>query len=150
MSHILEYVEQVQGLAPRFTKCPEHQRLAYAIETVVEGALPPSTVSLEEARAFIERVCLDEGHDVPEIVHHAMRAFTACAKHDAYTIVLGERSTNVLTLCHELAHLIEGKGVGHDGPWRDQFVHLARRHVSLEHGALLHNLYQRCGLRTAW
>lgn len=150
MSHIREYVARVHALAPSFTKCPEHQRLAYAVETVVEGALPLSTIGLADARAFVERVCLDEEVDVPDVVQHRLRNFTACARHDSHTIVLSDSTTTTLVLCHELAHLIEGKGVGHTDSWRDQFVHLVRRHVSVDHGALLHSLYQRCDLPTAW
>lgn len=151
MSHVSEYLTEVRSMGSRFSKrMPEHQRLVYAVEAVVAGVLPSATVSLHGARAFVDAICEDLGVDTPEVIVKSVRGFTACASHSAYTIVLSTKSISTMVLCHELAHLLCGEGEGHHENWRTTFVRLARRFVSVEHGALLHTLYNRCDLPTAW
>lgn len=151
MSHITELVERVRATAPRFTKCPEHQQLVYAVESIVAVELSAPYVDLWNAQAFIEEVCLDLDVDIPAVERHKIeKRFVACASHSRYTITISASTVSTLTLCHELAHLLVHEHAGHHKEWRNQFVELARRYVSVEHGALLHSLYNRCGLDTAW
>lgn len=152
MTHISEYAQQVRRASGLFRSAmPEHQRLVYAVETVVAGVIPCPAVSVTEARSFIHDVCMEMDLDVPDVVVSRIRGgFTACASHDNHAIVLSSQSTNRLILCHELAHLICMKGEGHHEEWRTTFVSLARRFISVEHGALLHALYNRCDLPTSW
>lgn len=151
MTHILELTERVQTLAPRFKKCPDHQQLVYAVESIVGAELPAPTVDLWGAQAFIADVANEIGADIPEIVREKISdRFVACASHERYVIVLGASTVSTLTLCHEFAHLLVSKTAGHRKEWRNQFVNLARSFVSCEHGALLVHLYNRVGLDTHW
>ena len=152
MSHISDYVAQVQGVSGLFSpRMPEHQRMVYAVESVVAQVLPSATLNLSTAQRFLSDLCMEVSVDEPElIVKRIGGGFSACASHEHYTIVLSTKTTNGLELCHELAHLMSGKGVGHHEDWRTNFVRLARIGVSVEHGALLHSLYNRCDLPCRW
>lgn len=151
MTHVSEFVTEVRSVGERFSKrMPEHQRLVYAVEAVVAGVLPSATVSLHGAREFVDAICADLGVNTPEVIVKNIRGFTACASHDAYTIVLSKDTISTMVLCHELAHLLCDESEGHHDEWRTTFVRLARRFISVEHGALLHTLYNRCDLPTAW
>jgi hypothetical protein len=152
MSHVSEYLTEVQGVAKRFrSPMPEHQRLVYAVESVVKSVLPSRVVTADDAQTFIDGVCADLDLVAPEvIVKRVGRGFLACASHEHHAIIVSTPSIDLLTLCHELAHLICMTGEGHHDEWRTTFVGLARRFVSVEHGALLHTLYNRCDLPTAW
>lgn len=150
MSHITEYQDKVRRYVPLFKSMPVHQATVYAIETVVESALPLSEIGLDSARRFIEEVSMEVDIDMPEVVRKSVRSFEACASHNAYTIVLSRSTCTTLTLCHELAHLMCGAGEGHHEQWRSTFVRLARRFISVEHGALLHNLYNKHDLPCEW
>lgn len=155
MSHVTEYLSEVHDVSRRFRKkygaeMPEHQRLVYSVEAVVAGVLPSATVSLHGARAFVDAMCEELGVDTPEVIVKRVRGITACASHSAYTIVLSTATISTMVLCHELAHLLTDENEGHHEEWRTTFVRLARRFISVEHGALLHTLYNRCDLPTAW
>ena len=108
-------------------------------------------MSLDEARSFVHDLCMEIEVDVPEVIVKKIgKGFAACASHEAYTIVLGTKSTTTLTLCHELAHLLCDQGEGHHEDWRTTFVRLVRSSISVETAALLHTLYNRCDLPTGW
>lgn len=149
MTHILSYVEDVRAGVKGYGRIPEHQALAYSTEHIVQRALPLPLLNLEEARAFIDKVCGIEDIDVPRVERpqYLNKRFEACASHDDYFIAL-RGSHSPMTLCHELAHCLTADGHGFD--WRSKFVHLTRTHVSVEHGALLRTLYVRLDLPTDW
>lgn len=150
MSHVSEYVDSVQSTARCFKRMPQHQALVYAVESVVQRVLPSATVDLDGARDFIDAICADLDINTPTVVVQALRGFSACASHEKQTIVLSTKSTTTMVLCHELAHLMCGSDEGHHDEWRSTFIRLARRFISVEHGALLHTLYNRCDLPCAW
>lgn len=149
MTHILEYVETAKAGAKAYKRMPEHQALVYSAEYLVSQAFPTKRLSLNEARAFIEYVCDIEDIDVPSVERpeYLNKRFNACASKTGYFIAINGRATT-LTLCHELAHCLTSDGHGEE--WRTKFVHLARTHVSVEHGALLHALYTRLNLPAKW
>lgn len=151
MSHVSEYVASVQGRVSAYKRMPLHQATVYAVESVVHAVTPPAVIGSSGAQAFIDDLCDDMEIDSPEVIVNEIKGgFVACASKDHYAIILSTNNTDVLTLCHELAHLLCPKGEGHNEEWRTTFVRLARRYVSVEHGALLHTLYNRCDLPTAW
>lgn len=151
MSHVTEYLSLVQKMLPKYINMPLHQAGAYAIESVVHAVLPPAVMASDNAQSFIDDICDDLEIDAPSvIVEKISGGFVACASQKHYAIILSTKSTDALTLCHELAHLLCPKDEGHNEEWRTTFVRLARRYVSVEHGALLHTLYNRCDLPTAW
>ena len=130
---------------------PKNQRLVYAVELVVASVLPSAHLSVHEAQTFVDGVCDAENLDAPEVlVARVGRGFAACASHERHAIVLSTKHTSALTALHELAHLLCDENEGHHEEWRGTFVRLVRRYISVEHGALLHTLYNRCGLPTAW
>lgn len=149
MSHILEYVETVKAGVKAYGRMPEHQALVYSTENLVECAFPLPRLTINDARDFIESVCDLEDIDAPRVETplYLNKRFSACAsKKDYFIAVNGAVST--LTLCHELAHCLTDDGHGEE--WRTKFVHLARTHVSVEHGALLYALYTRLNLPAKW
>lgn len=152
MNHVSEFISSVENTAKYYgPKYPRHQKLTYAIESVVARALPSRTTDLWGAREFIEGVCLGIGADIPEVVRGKIdKNFTATASKKHNVITLGASTTSTLTLCHELAHILVSENVGHHKEWRDKFVYLVRHAVSVEHGALLYTLYTRSGLPTDW
>lgn len=150
--HISELLTSVEKTTANYgSQYPNHQKLVYAIESVVDRVLPSPTVDLWGARSFIENLCADLEVDVPTITREKIKDnHVACAMHGRYHIVLGQSVVSTLTLCHELSHLLVEAGVGHHKPWRDKFVDTARHAVSIEHGALLCTLYNRSDLTTDW
>ena len=153
MTHILEYKELTQRTARSFLrKFPEHQAFVYAVESVVATTFPQTTVSVFEARRFIENICDERSVDTPIVQSVSAiggASFVACASHKHYTISLKGKQTK-LTLCHELAHLLCDSDVGHEEPWRSLFVDITRQHIGVEQGAFLHSLYTRLDLPTQW
>lgn len=149
MTHIIDYVDNAKAGAKAYKGMPEHQALVYSAEALVEQAFPANRLSLDEARAFIESVCDLEDIDVPSVVRpeYLNKRFSACASKKDYFIAVNGRVTT-LTLCHELAHCLTDDGHGEE--WRTKFIHLARTHVSVEHGALLYALYTRLNLPAEW
>lgn len=148
MTHILELQERVEARAQALTRYPEHQASVYAIENVVESALPLHCFSIHTSRQFVERVCEAEAVDVPNIVSARISNAIASASAERYEIVLSRR-VSALTLLHELAHCLT-PNAGHTEPWRTKFVQLVRAHLSVDHASLLYHLYQRNGLDCQW
>lgn len=149
MTHIIEYVESAKAGAKAYKRMPEHQALVYSAESLVSQAFPLPLLTLDESRAFIESVCDIEDIDAPSVERpeYMSARVLACASDLGYFIAL-KRPVSTLTLCHELAHCLTNDG--HGEQWRTKFVHLARTHVSVEHGALLHALYTRLNLPAKW
>ncbi len=149
MTHIIEYVETAKAGAKAYKRMPEHQALVYSAESLVSQAFPLPLLTFEESQAFIESVCDIEDIDAPSVVRpeYMSARVLACASDIGYFIAL-KRRVSTLTLCHELAHCLTKDG--HGEQWRTKFIHLARTHVSVEHGALLYALYTRLNLPAKW
>jgi hypothetical protein len=149
MTHIIEYVETTKAGAKAYKGMPEHQALVYSAESLVSQALPLPLLTFDESRAFIEYICDIEDIDSPRVERpeYLNKRFIACASKSKYLIALNGK-VSTLTLCHELAHCLTDNGHGEE--WRTKFIHLARTHVSIEHGALLYALYTRLNLPAKW
>lgn len=151
MNHIIEYVEDARARAQALShRMPIHQALVYAVEHIVERALPLHRYGIAESRRFIEQVCEVEDIETPAVLvaEYISNNCQATANATEYRIALKGKQTH-LTLLHELAHLI-AKGAGHTEPWRTVFVRLVRTHISVEHAGLLHSLYARLDLASDW
>lgn len=149
MTHIIEYVQDTFSLAKRFDKrMPDHQRHTYAAEAVVERALPLTRESVEDIEHFIVAMCIEEDLDIPSIETSAIEGFDAAASRKRYRIIFTGPATR-MTACHELAHCVVDED-GHGPAWRALYVHLVRKHVSIEHAALLHALFNRVDLPVDW
>lgn len=138
------YLERVRDIAPAYRKCSTEQATCYAVEYVVGMVLPVQRLTFDEAVDLIEGIALDEDIDVPHV--ERLRANATCdgvASHAKHAIGL-KAQTDRLTVCHEMAHILAG--FGHDDLWRDAYVALVRRYVSVQHASLLHTLYLRSGL----
>lgn len=138
------YLERVRDIAPAYPKCSTEQALCYAVEHVVGTVLPVQRLTFTEAVDIIEDIALDHDVDVPHVERlRADARFDGVASHSTNTIGL-KGTTDRLTVCHEVAHILAG--FGHDDLWRDAYVALVRRYVSVQHASLLHTLYLRSGL----
>ncbi len=146
--HISELAGKARARARAFPKAPEWQALTYGVESVVSDVLPPRVWSVTDAQRWVDEACLTLDVDVPEVVTARIKGAHACADRDGYRIIL-KGPTSALTLAHELAHLLATER-GHGEDWRNTYVRVARATVSVEHGALLHALYQRVGLTARW
>jgi hypothetical protein len=137
------YVADIAQHAQRHAgRMPESQALVYGVEHVVERVMPSRVLtSLNDARQWLERVCETEGWDTPEVQRIRSTKWSGVASSEWQVIGLSTRAT-VLTLAHELAHVTCGAD-GHGEVWREQFVHIVREHVSVQHASLLHTLYNR-------
>lgn len=149
MNHISEYVEATLRLAKHFdARMPDHQRNTYAAESLVERALPLVKHDVMTNRRFIYDICVEEDFDFPEVIEWEVEGFDASASRKNYRIVLGGPATS-MTACHELAHCVVDEP-GHGPVWRAMYVHLVRKHVSIEHAALLWALFNRVDLPVDW
>lgn len=146
---IFDYQTRSLLLARRYDqRMPEHQRITYAVEQVVEEVLPLPVWGEEHLTDILHDICLLEDVDAPMLEQWVgSRGFTASANRSRYTIHVGG-PVSTMTLCHELAHCLAGEG--HDDEWRERYVGLVRRHVGVEHAALLCKLFTMCGLKTKW
>lgn len=141
---IHDYLDRVQRVTRAFPTCSTEQALCYAVESVVASVLPVQRLTFAEAVDLVEDIALDEDIDVPHVERlRANASSEGVASHTKHAIGL-KAQTDRLTVCHEMAHILAG--FGHDDLWRDAYVALVRRYVSVQHASLLHTLYLRSGL----
>lgn len=149
MSVIHEYLQQVQEGVDLFdSKCSVEQALAYSVEHVASAILPTRVVSFDQACDLIDEIAFDCNINAPTVLRlRSDSRWAGTASHEAHCVSL-KGSTTLLTVCHEMAHILAG--FGHDEWWRTKFVALVRKYVSVDHASLLHVLYNRSGLLTEW
>lgn len=144
---IFALMEDVQAIvATRNRRMPTHQATVYAIEHVVERVLPSRRIARRHAQAWLDAVCEAEGWDTPSVEPIRSTKWQGVASREQNAIGIAGAETTVLTLAHELAHIVCGED-GHDECWRHAFVNIVREHVSVEHASLLHTLYARFQLQ---
>ena len=115
--------------------------LTYEAETRYEDTMPTRVLTLAEATAWLEELCAAEDLDPPTLVQQRLsRNIEAAALPDEWCIVVRDVAPTQHTILHELAHL-SCANKGHGREFRTQLVRFTRRHVSLEHAALLHRLF---------
>ena len=126
-------------------RSPE-QETVYRCEDLVESAIGSRALDSRLVSHWLERVCEREDVDLPGIVVlRAAPVLLASADADSHSICLRGRTTTAATVLHELAHLTCGTD-SHGVLFRDEFVRLARAHISVEWAALLHRTYVEHGL----
>ena len=142
------YMEAVRGsVEKRSPKMPEHQATVYAIEREVAYHLPSQVIATKDAFAWLDRVCETEGWDTPMVDRIRSTKWAGVANAEGNVIGISGSSTTVLTLAHELAHIVCGER-GHNECWRHAFVNIVRDHISVQHASLLHTLYERFQLQS--
>lgn len=118
----------------------------YDAETAFEEAMPTRTLTLSEARAWIEELCSAEDIDTPDLhVAHLRPGFHAAALPEEWCVLVADVAPTQHTLLHELAHL-SCANRGHGREFRTQLVRYMRRYVSIEHAAELHRRFTAADL----
>ena len=120
--------------------------LTYEVEAAFEDAMPTRSLTIAEAREWLEGVCRAEDLDTPDL--HVARlhpTFEAAAIHDDWCLLVADVAPTQHTLLHELAHL-SCANRGHGREFRTQLVRFLRRWVSVDHAADLHRRFVAAGL----
>lgn len=144
MTHISELVAEATAAAPRWGRCPREQALVYACENIADRECP--TRVLDDVRGFVERACLEDDIDVPNLEFRPLqRRCEGLAEHTSRTLTFPRRSVPLQVVVHEMSHLLAPVD-GHGLLFRDEMVRLARRHAGIEHASLLHSLFRGVGL----
>jgi len=120
--------------------------LTYEVEAAFEDAMPTRSLTIAEARAWLEDVCRAEDLDTPDLHVARLRpTFEAAAIHDEWCLLVADVAPTQHTLLHELAHL-SCANRGHGREFRTQLVRFLRRWVSVDHAADLHRRFVAAGL----
>lgn len=146
MTHIGELVLTAQQRVPQYVGCSEEQALTYACEDVVVDVLGSRVMSLAELREWLVNVCEQEDVDAPILASLHGNSRVVGSADITNNIVCVRRDTpTVAVVLHELAHVVSRSEV-HDATFRNCVVDLWRRHMSVEHAALIHQLFMRSAL----
>lgn len=146
MSDLNTFVQVAIVRANEYQKCSPEQALTYACEDIVDNEIGSRNFSSHHVEQWLQHVCTREDIDMPQVVvGRATRTSLASADIESHTICLRGKVTTAATALHEIAHVIVGAD-SHGVLFRDEFVRLARAHISLEYAALLYGVYQGVGL----
>ena len=146
MSDIAALADAARRRASEYTQCSHEQALTYACEDIVEAEFGSREISASEAEQWVTLVCDREDLDTPSLfIARASKSTAASASRETHSICVRGRRTCTATLLHEIAHLSCGAD-SHAVIFRDEFVRLARAHISVSYAALLHTLFTAVGL----
>ena len=141
MTHIRELADQAKALKTNYTGCGDEQALTYACEDVVIDVLGSRVMSEHELSTWMTDVCEREDVDAPVLVLLPTPGEVAGSTDiDANVICLRSRTPSAAVVLHELAHVVS-RASNHDSQFRTSLVGMWRRHLSVEHAALLHQLF---------
>jgi hypothetical protein len=151
VTHIRELVELVQQRFPAYEQCSHEQALTYACEDVVIDVLGSRAMAFAELEEWLQDVCEHEDLDMPVLVSIARRGHVAGSTDIERNVVcLRGSDPTVAIALHELAH-VASRAEMHNNVFRNGLVELWRRHLSVEHAALLHQLFLQTELSVdAW
>jgi hypothetical protein len=125
---------------------PDEIALTYEVEAAFETEMPTRTLTLAEARDWLEELCRAEDLDTPLLEAARLpRATHALAIPDEWCVLVADVAPTQHTLLHELAHL-SCANRGHGREFRTELVRFMRRHVSLDHAVELHRRFVDAGL----
>jgi hypothetical protein len=125
---------------------PGEAARTYEVETAFETAMSTRTLTLSEARAWLEELCRAEDIDTPDLyVANLRHKFEGAALPDEWCLLVADVAPTQHTLLHELAHL-SCANRGHGREFRTQLVRYLRRWVSIDHAADLHARFVVAGL----
>lgn len=117
---------------------PGEAARTYEVEVAFESAMPTRSLTLAEARTWLEGLCRAEDLDTPGLHRARLRSsIDAAAVHDNWCILVSDVAPTQHTLLHELAHL-SCANRNHGREFRTEMVRFLRRYVSIEHAADLH------------
>lgn len=146
MTHIGDLVDAAHGRALAYSGCGHEQALTYACEDVVCEVLGAPQWSIEDIESWLQEVCEREDLDVPHVSVARMTGRAVAAVDITHNhVCVDDRAITSAVLLHELSHISSQVG-DHTAEFRSAAVGLWRRHMSLEHGALLYQLFVRTGL----
>lgn len=146
MSDLAALVEAAQRRSREYSHCSTEQALTYACEDIVESEFGSRDIPSHEAENWLSKVCDREDIDVPSLrIARASKVTAASATLETHDICIRGRRTSAAILLHEIAHLSCGVD-SHGVMFRDEFVRLARFHISVSYAALLHSLFTAVGL----
>ena len=141
MTHIRELADLVRTRKSNYAGCSDEQALTYACEDVVVDVLGSRVMSEDEMSTWITEVCEREDVDVPVLVILPKKGRIAASTNiSGNMICLHARTPSVAVVLHELAHVVS-RAPDHDARFRSSVIGIWRRHLSVEHAALLHSLY---------
>jgi len=151
MTTLDEYAKRLNEIAGRFAKnAPTAGSQIYAAELLLEEVLPSRKLTLAKSQSWVEEICAAQDIDPPQIDRlRAQQNLVGAACSAEHAIALFAAEVSQLTLLHELAHLLAPES-GHGVEFRTRLVGLVRRHISIEHGSLLHTLYGLCDQPSRW
>ncbi len=151
MTNIRELADQARVRISNYAECSVEQALTYSCEDAVIDVLGSRSLSGDELTTWIADVCEQEDVDVPVLVLLSREGPIAGSTDiDNNVMCLRGRTPSVAVALHELAHVVS-RASNHDVCFRSSLVGLWRRHLSLEHAALLHSLYRATELDVdAW
>jgi hypothetical protein len=105
-------------------------------EAVLESELPMPRLSLSEAQEWINHIAFIDDIDPPKLyLCPISQRYDALAVADERVIVVRVAQPSQLTLIHEMAHFIGA--MNHGVEFLQNYLRLLRRHVSIQHAALL-------------
>lgn len=151
MTVLGEYADRIRQIAAQFPDTqPLSVSLTYAAELVADEILPCRTLAGDEARTWLAEVCATEDIDPPTIQQRRARSGVLGAScSSTHAVAFYSVTVTQITLLHEVAHLLAPQA-GHGVEFRTCLVSLVRRHVSVDHGSLLHTMYTVCDQTTRW
>lgn len=138
----------VRARAADYRGCGAEQALVYAAEDETDRMLGARIVAAGEVDALVEAICEAEDLESPVITRGSRGRFLAAIDREAREMHLQPGDVLLSTLVHEITHLSSGAD-DHGPSFRDELVRLMRRHVSVEHAALLHTHLVVVGLDLA-
>ncbi len=141
MTHIRELADLARVRTSSYAGCSDEQALTYACEDVVIEILGSRVMSEDGLSTWIAEVCEREDVDVPVLVLLPKKGRIAASTDISGNLIcLYARTPSVAVVLHELAHVVS-RAPDHDARFRSSVVGVWRRHLSVEHAALLHSLY---------
>lgn len=122
------------------------QSAVYRCEDTVDATMPTRRIDREQLVDLITNICQREDIDTPDVrMQRASTTSLASADLEHHTLCFRGRDTTLLTVLHEIAHLIVGVD-SHGVLFRDELVRLVRSHIGVEHAALLYQTMCDSGL----
>ena len=140
MTTVSELAANAREYAEHYTGCSTEQSMTYACEDVVADALGARLINEGSVAQWLDEVCNDEDVDTPLVVVNNRSQRTAASVDIRANVMCIKRATTTAVLLHEIAHVATGSQV-HGQVFRSALVRLWRRHLSVEHAALLHQLF---------
>lgn len=145
MTDVADMAHRVRARAKEYRGCGTEQSLVYAAEDEVDRVLGARIVAEFEVNSLVAAICDTEDLEPPVVTRGSRGRFLAATDLAARELHLRSGDAMLSTLVHEIAHL--SSGADDHGPlFRDELVRLMRRHVSVEHAALLHTHLIAVGL----